>query len=310
MTATELPQADRALAHVPNDVRHLVIVPDGLLYRVPFDVLRGPDGRPLVDRFAVTLAPSASVAATWWRQPVRAPRPRLVAFGDPTGIRLERVGDGAAGDSVPPRLPAAAKEARHIARYAPVAEVLTGADASEARLRHTSLADVGVLHFATHAQMDEWSLLRSALLLAPGDGEDGRVGVDELVGMRVGASLVVLSACRSGGGAVLAGEGLQGLTAPFLEAGAASVVEQFYRGLATGARVDDALHRAKLAAREAGVSPAVWAAFTLTGDGRARTALREPHSAVAVAAPLMLLALGVPVYFASRTRSRRNGERR
>src|SRR5207253_142094 len=125
-----------------------------------------------------------------------------------------------------------------------------GADASEARLRRTHLDDVGVLHFATHAQVDEWSLLRSALLLAPGGGQDGRVGVDELVGMRVRANLVVLSACRSGGGAVLAGE------------------------------------------------------------GRARTALREPPRPVSASVVTVLLALGIPVYLVARTRSRRNGERR
>ncbi|AHG88749.1 CHAT domain protein [Gemmatirosa kalamazoonensis] len=190
---------DRALARVPNDVRHLVLVPDGPLHRAPFDLLRGRDGRALVDRYDVTLAPSASVAATWWTHAPRTPLPRLVAFGDPVGVRLDRAtGVAAAADSTPPRLPAAAEEARRIGRFAPSAEVLVGAEASEARLRHTALADVGVLHFATHAQMDEWSLLRSALLLAPGGGDDGRVGVDELVGMRVGASLVVLSACRSG----------------------------------------------------------------------------------------------------------------
>jgi hypothetical protein len=325
---------DRALAAVPDDVRHLVLVPDGPLHRLPFDLLRTADGRALVERFDVTLAPSASVAASWWARAPRAPHPRLVAFGDPTGVRMERAEMvDAAADSTPPRLPAAAEEARRIGRYAPEADVLTGAAASEARLRRASLADVGVLHFATHAQVDEWSLLRSALLLAPGGGDDGRVSVDELVGLKVDASLVVLSACRSGGGAVLAGEGLQGLTGPFLEAGAASVVatlwpigdrsaarfvERLYRELAAGARVDDALHRAKQAARAAGVSPAVWAAFTLTGDGRSRTALRAPGRPgvpSAVLVPVALAALGVvPLYLSryrdSRTRSRRNADRR
>jgi CHAT domain-containing protein len=247
-------------------------------------------------------------------------------------LRRDRVGIAdSAADSLPPRLPAAAAEAAQIARYAPVAEVLTGANARESRLRRGSLADVGVLHFATHAQVDEWSLLSSALLLAPGDGEDGRVGVDELVGLRLAANLVVLSACSSGSGVVLGGEGLQGLTEPFLEAGASAVVatlwqigdrsaapfvERFYQELAAGIPVGDALYRAKRGAIEDGVSPNVWAAFTLTGDERVRTALR-PSSQVqrataqhveAWGAALMLV-LCVPAYFVSRTKSRRSGER-
>src|SRR6185295_686776 len=96
-----------------------------------------------------------------------------------------------------------ASEAREVARFAPSAEVYVGADAREARIRRSSLADVGVLHFATHAEVEEWSLLRSALLLAPGDGDDGRLTTDELLGLRLNANLVVLSACRSGSGAVL-----------------------------------------------------------------------------------------------------------
>ena len=312
-----------ALALLPSSVRDLVIVPDGPLYRIPFDVLRGGDGGLIAERFSLSLAPSASVAAAWWGLAPRRPLPRLVAFGDPVGVRLT----DATHDSVPPRLPAAAEEVRSIARFAPQADVFVGARATEAALRHERLDDVGVLHFATHAQVDEWSLLGSSLLLAPGNGEDGRVSGHELAGLHIDANLVVLSACSSGSGAVLAGEGLQGLTAPLLEAGASSVVgtlwqigdrssaplvESFYAALASGLSVGDALHRAKLAARARGVSPAVWAAFTLTGDARVRTALREPRVVAGTRAPtaasvgaLLLLGAG---YLASRRRSRRKPE--
>ena len=157
------------------------------------------------------------------------------------------------------------------------------------------MTNVGVLHFATHADVDEWSLLHSALILAPGDGQDGRLGADELLRMHFAANLVVLSACSSASGGVLTGEGLQGLTAPFIEAGASSVVATlwqihdrdaaqfvrlFYNELATGETVGNALNRAKLRARAENVSPGVWAAFTLTGDDRVRTALRKPPASI------------------------------
>jgi len=310
-----------ALALVPRDVRRLVVIPDGPLHRLPFDALSVRDGHPLVERFAIALAPSASVAATWWASAPRTPGPRLVAFGDPVGVTLS----GAGGDSVPPRLPAAAAEVQSIASFAPESDVFIGNDARESTLRRERMTNVGVLHFATHADVDEWSLLHSALILAPGDGQDGRVGADELLRMHFAANLVVLSACSSASGEVLTGEGLQGLTSPFLEAGASSVVATlwqihdrsaaqfvrlFYDELATGETVGNALNRAKLRARAENVSPGVWAAFTLTGDDRVRTALRKPAARSFTLLPVALLVFAFALYFASRTKRRRKADLR
>jgi CHAT domain-containing protein len=93
--------------------------------------------------------------------------------------------------------------------------------------------------------------------------------------------MVVLSACRTAGGVVVDGEGVQGLTAPLLEAGARSVVattwrvgdraaarfvDRLYAGLARGSPVAEALRAARLAALRNGEPPAAWAAFTVVGD--------------------------------------------
>ncbi len=311
------------IALLPKSVTRLVIVADGALHHVPFDALAVGDGTPAVERFAISHAPSITVAAAWWSDAPRRPLPRLLAFGDPVGVAIAGLADGV----TPARLPSAAKEARNVARFAPQSDVYVGAEARESRIRRASIADVGILHFATHADVEEWSLMRSALLLAPGDREDGRLTTEEVLGLRIEANLVVLSACRSGSGAVLVGEGLQGLTIPLLEAGASTVVatlwqvgdrsvepmvELFYQKLATGAAVGDALHRAKRAARAAGISPAIWAAFTLTGDSRVVTQLQAPKDrtvlAIALGVGLVLLA-GGGAYGATIVR-RRNGERR
>jgi CHAT domain-containing protein len=84
---------------------------------------------------------------------------------------------------------------------------------------------------------------------------------------------------------IVTGEGLQGLTAPFLEAGARAVaatywavgdrsiqplIERFYGHLRDGLSAGDALTRAKRESMEAGESPAVWASFSLTGDAGVR----------------------------------------
>jgi CHAT domain-containing protein len=229
---------------------------------------------------------------------------RLLAFGDPAFDRR-----GAAGLPAPqedaaetyrsafdsagglPRLEASAREARLVARYAPDAEVRLRERASAAYLRHAPLERVRVIHFATHALVDERTAARTALALAPGDGESGFVGPGDLAALRLDADLVVLSACRTAGGVVLGGEGVQGLTAPLLEAGARSVVatqwrigdrstvafvERFYQGLARGLPVAEALRAAKLEAIRRGAPPGAWAAFTAVGDPLVTVPLRVP----------------------------------
>ena len=84
---------------------------------------------------------------------------------------------------------------------------------------------------------------------------------------------------------VVTGEGIQRLVAPCLEAGARSVVatqwavgdrsivplmSRFYSELKAGNPVGEALRTAKLAARESGAPPSVWAALALTGDAQVR----------------------------------------
>jgi CHAT domain-containing protein len=178
-----------------------------------------------------------------------------------------------------------------------------------------------VLHFATHAVVDERSAERTLLALAPGGGSDGRVGPGDLAALRLDADLVVLSGCRTAGGVVVEGEGVQGLTAPLLQAGARSVVatqwriadrstvpfiEDFYRALALRMPVGDALREAKIAAIRRGAAPREWAAFVAVGDPLVMVGLRIPQPAgrrwALLAAAVMLAAAGL-VYMAGRRRA-------
>jgi CHAT domain-containing protein len=147
------------------------------------------------------------------------------------------------------------------------------------------------MHFATHALVDDQVVWRSALALAPGSGFDGFVGASDLASLDLHADLVVLSGCRTADGVVLTGEGVQGLTAPLLEAGARAVlatrwaigdrdagvmIDRFYAALARGFTVGDALQRAQRDAIAAGVNASVWGAFTLVGDPTVKLSLRPP----------------------------------
>jgi len=298
-----------ALAVLDPGVTRLVIVPDGVLHRVPWDALRLRDGRYAVQRYAISLAPSAGVALALWREPPRRRQGpgtpvRLLAFGDPT-FSHERGDEGAAArnyrsafDSTGglARLKASADEARLAARYAPESVVRLRDDASASFLKRSPLTGFRVIHFATHALVDDRGTARTALALAPGPGESGFVGPGDLEALRLDADLVVLSACRTAGGKVLVGEGVQGLTAPLLQAGSRSVVatqwrigdrstlalmRAFYDALASGLPVADALRAAKLDALRRGAPASEWAAFVAVGNPLVEVPLRTPAPSAA-----------------------------
>ncbi|HET8833848.1 MAG TPA: CHAT domain-containing protein [Gemmatimonadales bacterium] len=292
---------DSALALLPAGVTRILVVPDGPLHRLPFDALRLADGRYVVERYTVGVVPSAGALATLRERPVRPDTQgtAVLALGDPAfareqgerAVRGELFRDAFDRSGGLPRLAAAGDEVRDVARYAPSAVVRVRGDASEAFVKHTPLERFGVLHFATHALVDESTLARTALALSPGDGEDGFLSPADLAALRLNADLVVLSACRTAGGVIVAGEGLQGLTAPLLVAGARSVVatqwrigdrstvqlvDEFYEAMAAGRPVAEALRAAKLAAIRRGAPPRDWAAFTVVGDPEARVKLSRP----------------------------------
>jgi tetratricopeptide (TPR) repeat protein len=269
---------DSAVAVLPAAVTQLVIAPDGVLHRVPFDALRLADGKLVVERFSVSLAPSGRLAIRVPETRVTRRLPGVLAFGNPT----------LGGADAPAPLPGAAEEARSVARIAGGGAGLTriGARATEAELSRLAGRAPAILHLATHAEVEDAGLLSSAIRLGSGEGADGMLREDEIARLALGGvSLVVLSGCRTSGGVILTGEGIQGLTAPFLEAGVGAVVathwaigdrsttrlmRRFYEGMKRGLQISAALRQAKLDAITAGESPVTWAAFTLTGDGSAR----------------------------------------
>jgi CHAT domain-containing protein len=325
-----------AAAALPAGVTRLVVIPDGPLHRVPFDALRLADGRYAVERWAIGLAPSASLAASLWRKRDAAEplvsQTRVLALGDPAfAIELasadtresETFRSVFAAHGGLPRLAGSGEEARVVARYAGGGSVVRVRDeASEEWLKHAPLDRFRVIHLATHAVVDESSLSRTALALAPGKREDGFLSPADLAGLRLHADMVVLSACRTAGGVTVAGEGVQGLTTPLVAAGARSVVAtqwrvgdrstvrlvaDLYDGLARGRPVVEALREAKIAALRRGAPPGEWAGFTVVGDPLARVALGVPRGRPVetwLRVGIWALLLGAAGYWAVRRRGR------
>lgn len=282
----ELPRANGA---------RLTIVPYGPLLGVPFAALRDPHGRYLVERYTIHSVPSGAVLQfTADRVSRDSHAGPVLLVGDPAA--LPRI----PGEPPLPRLSGAGEEVRAIARLLPASRttVLTGSAATEPRVR-SALRGKAVIHFATHGIVRDTNPLGSFLALgAAGDGSaDGQLTADEIYGLDLDANLIVLSACRSGGG-VMTGDGIASLARAFFYAGTPSVIVSvwdvadeptsrllpaFYRQWLHGADKAAALRAAQLSlihrlrAGEIKVTlpvgtfvlpedPAFWAAFVLLGE--------------------------------------------
>jgi CHAT domain-containing protein len=160
-----------------------------------------------------------------------------------------------------------------------------GLAATEAAVKQEDLMGYRRIHFATHAVMDERIPARSGVVLSLVDTgkEDGVLRMPEIFNLDLDADLVVLSACQTGLGKLVRGEGMVGLTRAFLYAGArrvavslwevndlatADFMKSFYQNM-KGAAPAMALRDAKQAMIH-GASPAYrhpyyWAPFVLTG---------------------------------------------
>jgi hypothetical protein len=158
-----------------------------------------------------------------------------------------------------------------------------GPEASERWIKTSDLRPWGVMHFATHAVVDETEPERSALVLAAGHPEeDGLLQPREIAGLDLAGKVVLLSACRTASGEVLQGEGTLGLVRAFFRAGALAVVaspwplgdlearkliDELSDRLASGLSLEHALAGAKKARQQAGAPAVAWAGLQLHGDG-------------------------------------------
>lgn len=293
-------------------MRRLIVVPDGPLGLVPFDVLPA-DGEAIVGRLSVRSLPTAAALLTpagpraTWRAPWTT---SLAAFGDP--LPGADPWTSTAGAS---RLPASGREVRDVAALlGGQHRLFVGPDNLKARLADALAARPRVVHVATHAVADPTSAERSRLLFSPpspGQASEA-LFLREMYDLPLAAvELVVLSACETERGQVVRGEGVQGFSRAILAAGARSAVttlwrvpdqatatfmHAFYDRLQRGDDRAEALASAKRTLRaDSRLShPHYWAAFVLTGDdGPLPRAPRWPTVAggLLVAAALSLAAV-------------------
>src|SRR5262249_57281851 len=114
-----------------------------------------------------------------------------------------------------------------------------GFEATRAKVMGPETSRYHILHFATHAVLNEQRPALSGLVLSlvgrDGAAQEGFVGVHDIASLRLSADLVILSACRTALGQELRGEGLVGLTRAFMLAGGPRVLATLWQVDADGA---------------------------------------------------------------------------
>jgi len=289
-----------------GDVPHLIIIPSGPLYYLPFQALIWTsedltENAPLIARYALSYSPSlATLKYAQALADTAYPQATFLALADP--------------DSGDPRLPDAQTEARMVAQLFTVSSVHVDSDATEDVVQSQSATAREVL-LSTHGLFNPHNPMYSYLVVSPTDrNSDGKLYAYEVFNLTLHANMVVLSACETllpsledMKGQIkavrkadddtsvkltddqleklTAGDEVVGLTRAFISAGTSSVLSSlwsipsgstsqlmvsFYKHREKGMDKAQALRAAQLEVMNMTgcTQPWYWAAFNLMGDWR------------------------------------------
>lgn len=300
----------------------IIVVADGALNYVPFQLLTSPTNQqPLIANYEIVNAPSASILSQLNREKVARPAPEktLIAFGYPAFASNyaelkgrnsdELVAQGSApekeqwgyairdievdGDSIDVGKVQPLQYSRdELAKLkeigGPSSSIVTEFSASREAFQRTDFSKFSILHVATHGILDpnrpEYSGFILSTVDPEGRGQQGFITVRDVFELQAPVDLVVLSACRTGLGKDVRGEGLIGLTRGFMYAGASSIaaslwnvndevsaelMKLFYANMLEKDMTPAAALRAAqntIRQRPEWRSPHYWAAFTFQGE--------------------------------------------
>ncbi|MEG4997849.1 CHAT domain-containing protein [Microcoleus sp. B4-D4] len=301
--------------------KRLLIVPDGVLHYTPFQALIisptvGQNTNvPLIIEHEIITLPSASTLAIL-RQNYgdrKPPSQTLAILADPVfspdddrlkgkltpetteklalnNIGLSRSLRASNRQWPPERLPFTRQEAQTISSLFPSASSrqIFDFDASRTTATDGNLANYQIVHFATHGLANSQNPELSGILMSMVDDKgnlvNGFLRLTDIFNLKLAANLVVLSACQSGMGQNVKGEGMVGLTRGFMYAGAqrvavslwsvddegtAVLMQKFYHKMLQQKLTPSAALRAaqiEMMQQEKWKSPYYWAAFTLQGE--------------------------------------------
>jgi CHAT domain-containing protein len=259
---------DKLLKPLNLAAKHLIIVPDKSLWKIPFQALSADGEKYLIEERLISYAPSVSILLEQVKKP-KPNRQTLQAFANPSFNNrfLQYVNDEAAQV-------AAIYNSKPV-QNATVADFELNSDKAD------------ILHFSMHAEVDSELPLESFLgFRKNGAGDDGRLTVEELLKIRLKrGSLVFLASCDTNN--VLSGEGLVSLAWAMMGVGATTVISAqweandksteiftntFYRHYKQGSSSAEATQKASLELIKSKTKnmhePYFWADFSVNGDFR------------------------------------------
>ncbi len=292
---------EEILKGLPENIQRLVIVPDGKLHNLPFDVLPFEAGEG-VEFFAdvpyllkkYTISYSYSAALLKANKAVKLKPAELLLgvaayYGEEKDPKVNELRSGRTAQirrALAP-LPFAQQEVEKLKNIFD-GNFLFEQEANEAQFKELA-GNYTVIHLAMHglANSDNPELSGLAFTENLDEKEDNILYLHEINNLKLNAELVVLSACETGIGSFRAGEGVVSVARSFMYAGAPSVImtlwpvndqatqlimQDFYARLQAGKAKDLALREAKLAyierVKDKGIAahPVLWGPYIQLGD--------------------------------------------
>jgi CHAT domain-containing protein len=282
-----------------DKLEKIIFIPDDILHYIPFEtLLTQKNGHHwLIKDYTIAYAPSiTSLYEIIEHEKARRQKRKkdLLAFGDPYFGPDEEKADtedalkavSSAKTSQFSRLEFSGLEIEKIAGLFKnkAVNVFKRENATEEQLKQLDLLPYKILHFATHCIIDDKKPARSHIVFSVGSDstEDEILQMREIFSLRLNSDLVTLSACQTGLGQLIKGEGIVGLSRSFFHAGASSAIislwavhdqatsqfmERCYSHLRGSKSVMDALQKTKLEMIDSSVlsHPYYWAGFVVTG---------------------------------------------
>jgi CHAT domain-containing protein/tetratricopeptide (TPR) repeat protein len=277
----------KPFASMLEDNDHLLIIPDGILSQIPFEVLlfERPKAGEINYLALPYLIKHYTISYTYAIASLSKPRdvvkhPDLLAIGFTGGSVTRGSSQGLT------ELEGTEFELESLFKRFGSGRFLKGMDATESNFKQLA-PKYNILHLAIHGQGDLERNFDSKLFFknVSGSPDDGELHAYELYGLKLNAQLVVLSACETGLGKFYRGEGMMSIANAFTYAGCESVLmslwkvndkssillmDDFYDNIQEGRSIDDALTDAKLKylkdADELTADPAFWAPLVSYGN--------------------------------------------